>query len=176
MIQRSNEARKYKHPNTCTQTTLANNIVYSTIWQLKAYDTDTFRNPLIVKRFWWLSVDYEANKSRIWALWFIYQLWWWFNHRLKPVNANSPTRAHTHYTCQQYGSLYDDAVHLSLTKALAAQFQTEHVRVWGVFCDFLVNNFNFLSLRAWKIAFNIEIMLETCLAISNYPWHTISWS
>ena len=49
-------------------------------------------------------------------------------------------------------------------------------RKFGVFFSvFLVNHFDFLSLRARKNDFNTEIMLETCSATSNYPWDTISW-
>ena len=44
-----------------------------------------------------------------------------------------------------------------------------------IFRRFFVNKINFLSLRAWKNYFNIKIILETCSATSNYPWHTISW-
>ena len=42
-------------------------------------------------------------------------------------------------------------------------------QIWGVFGDFLVNNFGILSLRARKNNFFTRIMLETCSVTSNYP-------
>jgi len=38
-----------------------------------------------------------------------------------------------------------------------------------------MNNFGFQALRERKNDFNTKIMLETCSAMSNYPWDTISW-
>ena len=42
------------------------------------------------------------------------------------------------------------------------------------FRDFLVNNFDFETLRGSKNDFGTEILLETCSETSNYPWDTIS--
>ena len=43
------------------------------------------------------------------------------------------------------------------------------------FRDFLVNNFDFETLRGRKNDFDTKILLGTCSETSNYPWDTISW-
>ena len=68
-----------------------------------------------------------------------------------------------------FGALRDKKLNLFTKKIAKIDFE------FGViFCDFLVNKFDFLSLRAPKTNFGTIIMLETCSGTSNYPRDILS--